>query len=80
MLVGLVSGSDVLERVLDGFIEIAAQRIWPNELHRELRRTDERPQIPGELRAEKQVSCSQLNKTRRATVPLPTSDSSRPSN
>jgi len=35
--------------------ETAVESIWPEELHRQSRRADERPQNPGDLAAEQQV-------------------------
>src|SRR5207248_7345661 len=41
----------------DRFVEVSTKRVVAKELHREVRRADEGTQIPGELCAQKKITC-----------------------
>ena len=47
---------EMLESAPDGLVKIAAQRIVAQKLHLQHRCADERPKVPGKLRAEKKIS------------------------
>src|ERR1041385_5984811 len=52
----LVRMEDLQNRAKDGFVKIPVKRSFSNELYRQTRRADERPENPAQLAAEKQIA------------------------